>query len=95
MDSISSSLDASSDPKTAIVRQIQQEAALNNARQLIDVSGSRNSNNIPQRSLILITENEQPLLSEMRTHAWQFVIEERGDMPYTMYGEIHGDVEYC
>ncbi|KAK3176977.1 hypothetical protein OEA41_008303 [Lepraria neglecta] len=36
MDSVNDSLGASSDPKTAIVRQIQQEAAINNARQLID-----------------------------------------------------------
>ena len=38
MDSISSSLDLpSSDTKTAILRQIQQENAVNNARQLISV----------------------------------------------------------
>ncbi|KAL2051844.1 hypothetical protein ABVK25_008000 [Lepraria finkii] len=36
MDSLNDSVGASSDPKTAIVRQIQQEAAINNARQLID-----------------------------------------------------------
>ncbi|KAK0511595.1 hypothetical protein JMJ35_006168 [Cladonia borealis] len=36
MDSMNDSLSASSDPKTAIIRQIQQEAAINNARQLID-----------------------------------------------------------
>ena len=38
MDALSSSLSTSSDPKAAIMRQVQQEAAINNARQLISVN---------------------------------------------------------
>jgi len=30
---------ASSDPKTAVMRQIQQEAAVQNARMLVEVNG--------------------------------------------------------
>ena len=37
MDSLNTSLGASSDPKAALMRQVQQEAAINNARQLISV----------------------------------------------------------
>ena len=38
MDSMGGALDLpSSNPKTAIIRQVQQEAAMNNARQLISV----------------------------------------------------------
>lgn len=43
MDAISNSSDpfsSTSDPKSAIIKQIRQEAALSNARQLIDVTFS-------------------------------------------------------
>ena len=73
MDSMNDSLSASSDPKTAIIRQIQQEAAINNARQLIDVSQGQLC--FSQLLLIQNAENEQPLLPEMRPHARQLVIE--------------------
>ena len=38
MDSINNSLSSSSDPKTMVINQIRQEAAMSNARQLIEVS---------------------------------------------------------
>ena len=78
MDSMNDSLSASSDPKTAIIRQIQQEAAINNARQLIDVG--RWHSYFLQLLLIQNVENEQPLLPEMRPHARQLVIEKGGDL---------------
>lgn len=101
MDSMNDSFGASSDPKTAILKQIQQEVAINNARQLIDVSHPRGPklwilHHLPLDPLLTsIAENEQPLLPEMRTHARQLVVEKRGRVSHTMHGKIHGDVEHC
>lgn len=50
MDSLSTSnlsAYASSDPKTAVMQQIRQEAAVQNARQLVEVRHSPSPNLIP------------------------------------------------
>ena len=69
MDALNNSLSASSDPKAALMRQVQEEAAINNARQLISVTLSLlpfsylshiNSNYGAKNTLFL--EDEQPLL---------------------------------
>ncbi|KAM0794105.1 Tim10/DDP family zinc finger-domain-containing protein [Usnea florida] len=40
MDSLNPTLSASSDPKTTLIQQVQQQAAINNARQLISKMNS-------------------------------------------------------
>jgi len=102
MDTLNNSLPSSSDPKTAIVNQIRQEAAINNARQLIDVSTHFPSNfYIPKVAQArtsfskYFTENEFPLLRKVRPFTRQLVIEKGRELLHNVHGEIYGDVEYC
>jgi hypothetical protein len=80
-----------SDQKSAIMNQVRQEAAMNNARQLIEVLKSYILNHILINNL---TESQRTLLREMRAQTRLFIIERRNDLLHSLYGEIYGCLEH-
>ena len=90
------------DPKAAIVRQLQQQAAISNARQLISVNppppqrfpslSHVHPNRDPNHFLFL--EDEQPLLRKVHPVARQLIIIQRGKMFHDVYGKVYRGVEH-
>ena len=96
MDNISSGLGlgGSSDPKAAVMNQVRQEAAMTNARQLIEVHILKVIPDYKTASN-LQTESQRALLREMRSQTRLFIIQRRDGMLYSMHGEVYGSVEHC
>ena len=96
MDNISSSLGfggSSSDPKTAVMNQVRQEAALQNARQLIEVGYSMLIFG-SQFTDFICPEIERALLREVRPSARLFSLKRRTNLLHAVHGEVHGCMEY-
>ena len=78
-------------PKDAVMEQIKQEAAIDQARKLIDVLFTP-----PPQSMLPLEsisdsppENERSLLREMRSFSWHVVIKKRGRVHFDVYGEVY------
>ena len=100
---------SSSDPKTAVMNQIRQEAAVTNARQLIEVRFFLHPPRSPLLPLPLqtppnlslhglaltcLTETQRTLFREMRPYAGPLAQPERRIVLYDVHGEVYGGVEY-
>jgi hypothetical protein len=94
MDNVSNSLGfgtSSSDPKAAVMNQVRQEAALQNARQLIEVKPSSGS---LWTKLTQFLEIKRTLLREVRSPARLLSLQRRTDLFHAVHGEVHGGMEY-
>lgn len=94
MDTLGSSPEVlPSDPKSMILHQIKQEAALNNARQLVTVQHRP----YPCTADLIIKsylETKQSLLRKMRPVTRLIIVQKGGRLLHHVYGKIHGHVEY-
>jgi hypothetical protein len=91
MDNISNGLGFGADPKAAVMNQVRQEAAMTNARQLIEVCAlpldiEFNSN--------IWAESQRALLREMRSQTRLLIIKRRDNVLYAVHGEVYGSLEY-
>lgn len=99
MGSINNSMDfsSSSNQKATIISQIQQEAAVANARQLISVRLALSDR--PKCKTYLLTnypsENQLALLRKVRFVARKQPVEKRRKLFHAVYGKVHGHMEYC
>ena len=88
----------STDPKTLIMNQIRQEAAVNNARQLIDVLFSHSPIllfSLPDHPTNPPTsESQRPLFQQMYTFTQHITVKKGGKLFIGMHGEIYGHMEY-
>jgi hypothetical protein len=81
-------MDSSSDPKITVMRQIQQAAAVQNARALVDVRLS-----LPINFLANVTETQRALLRALRAQTRLITVKRRRDVLHAVHGEIHGRLE--
>jgi len=94
MDNISNGLGfGASDPKKAVMDQVRQEAAMTNARQLIEVCTIQTISDYKIDANIQ-AESQRALLREMRSQTRLLIIERRDDMLHSVHGEIYGGVEH-
>jgi hypothetical protein len=92
------------DPKTQIMRQVQQEAAMQNARMLVEVwpPFSTLSNSYPPHfqypTLYLrtdwIPETQRTLLRTLRPQTRDLTLQRRRDVLHKLHGEVHELMEY-
>ena len=99
MGSIDNSMDFSSpsSQKAAIISQVQHEAAMANARQLISVRLAL-SDHPKCKTYLLISypaENQLALLRKMRSVARKQPVKKRRKLFHAVYGKVHGHMEYC
>jgi hypothetical protein len=87
-------LGASADPKSAVMNQVRQEAAMQNAKLLIDVHSYSNIPLHPKLSNEKKTENKRTLLRKMRPQTRLLPLIRRDDMFYAVHGEVYGGLEY-
>jgi len=83
----------SATPKDAVMDQIRQEAAIDQARRLIEVLPLRALGNSPQYADDVMSENERTLLQEMRPDPRHFFIKEGRGLHIDVYGKIHRHTE--
>jgi hypothetical protein len=81
------------DQKSAIMNQVRQEAAMTNARQLIEACLFLFAN-FYYPFLTLELESQRALLREVRSKTGVFVVERRDLLLHIVHGEVHGDMEY-
>lgn len=101
IDNVGSSLGmgSTSDPKNVLMNQVRQEAALNNARQLIEVCTPL-PYSISPRIPGLHTDNPPPpetqraLLREVRPEARQRPQQRRAAVLHAVHGEVHVHLEH-
>lgn len=87
----------SSDPKTAIMTQIRQEAAVANARALVEVHRphTRSLEVSYERSTDLEdTETQRALLRTLRAQAWYKSEQSGRGLFYSLHAEIYGQLEH-
>lgn len=82
----------SSDPKTMLMQQVKQEAALNNARQLIEVLVS--VLDAIWIALIGWVEIERALLRQVHSKARSHLLFRRAAVLLNVHGEVHGNLEH-
>lgn len=87
------------------MQSVQQEAAMANARNLIDVRLEAylylpfciRDKHLHMSLKIAVAdpspENQQHLLRALRPQSFNFTIEQRADLPHTMHGEVYGIME--
>jgi hypothetical protein len=96
---------ASADPKSAVMNQVRQEAAMNDARLLIEVIPLLPHIPIafPSPSPIILPtlgslrfspENKRPLLRTLHPQTRLLPLIRRDPMFYTVHGEVYGGLEY-
>ncbi len=84
-----------SDPKTAVMRQVQQEAAMQNARMLVEVrlarvlwlNGHGNNTNVS-------TETQRALLRTLHPQAWHVPLQRRRELHERVHGKVHERMEH-
>lgn len=85
---------SSSDQKATIIREIQKEAAVANARQLIQVRLA-----LSDESTCLLTnyasETQFSLLRKMHPVARKQLVEKGRKLFHAVHGKVHGHLEYC
>lgn len=87
---------ANSDPKTAVMRQIQQEAAMQNARMLVEVLQLLQSLSLTMKasSNVPNPETQRTLLRTLHTETGNIVVQGRRGMLHCLYGEIYDCLEH-
>lgn len=81
--------------KNAVIQQIQQEAAIANARQLVTVSYRQRFLNEVCRSQGSPAEHKHELLREVRSETWRFTGKGRRDVHDPVHGKVHVCLEHC
>lgn len=96
MNAINNHMDlaSSSEQKATIIREIQKEAAVANARQLIHVRLA-----LSDESICLLTnypsETQFSLLRKMHPVARKQPVEKGRKLFHAVHGKVHGHLEYC
>jgi hypothetical protein len=79
------------DPKTALMRQVQQEAAMQNARMLVEVLLLTLQHASPS---YMLPETQRTLLRTLRPKTRHLTVQGRGGLLYQLHGEVHERLEH-
>jgi hypothetical protein len=79
------------DPKTALMRQVQQEAAMQNARMLVEVLLLTLQHASPS---YMLPETQRTLLRTLRPKTRHLTVQGRGGLLYQLHGEVHECLEH-
>ena len=84
------------DPKQQIMDQVRQQAALSNARALVEVHSPAYplANLRTDADIALLVETQRTLFRAMRTQTWHLPLISRNNMLSELYGKVHAGVEY-
>ena len=82
------------DPKQQLMSQVRQQAALANARQLVEVRFHHLMSITSALTRHLCAEIERTLLRTLRSQNRDLSQLLRADLLHTLHGEVHGSMEH-